>query len=228
MQYRVKIYQINSDRDKNCVIFAGSDSLMKNESVLNIDASIYDEVFSGELETNEPEKLFAQFNLERHPLHRGHSMSVSDVIVTEDGAFFCDSVGFKRIRFDESKTQKQGNLLRSVYVEPGKAAYEAEIVHNLRGMQQAVCGGLIEQILVEKHCAYVGNDEAKIIGMKGNRRYGKGGVIAGPFFICGFNLGEYRSLTDKEVKRYLRRFKNPENISDEETQADLGFKVLPF
>ena len=228
MPFRVKIYQINSDRDKNRVIFAGSDYLMKNEPALNIDASIYDEVFSGELDTKEPEKLFAQFNLERHPLHRGHSMSVSDVIVTEDGAFFCDSVGFKRIRFDESKTQKQGNLLRSVYVEPGKAAYEAEIVHNLRGMQQAVCGGLIEQILVEKHCAYVGNDEAKIIGMKGNRRYGKGGVIAGPFFICGFNLGEYRSLTDKEVKRYLRRFKNPENISDEETQADLGFKVLPF
>ena len=160
MQYRVKIYQINSDRDKNRVIFAGSDYLMKNEPALNIDASIYDEVFSGELDTKEPEKLFAQFNLERHPLHRGHSMSVSDVIVTEDGAFFCDSVGFKRIRFDESKTQKQGNLLRSVYVEPGKAAYEAEIVHNLRGMQQAVCGGLIEQILVEKHCAYVGNDEA--------------------------------------------------------------------
>ena len=106
MQYRVKIYQINSDRDKNRVIFAGSDYLMKNEPALNIDASIYDEVFSGELDTKEPEKLFAQFNLERHPLHRGHSMSVSDVIVTEDGAFFCDSVGFKRIRFDESKTQK--------------------------------------------------------------------------------------------------------------------------
>ena len=228
MQYRVKIYQINSDRDKNRVIFAGSDSLMKNESVLNIDASIYDEVFSGELETKEPEKLFAQFNTERHPLHRGHSMSVSDVIVTEDGAFFCDSVGFKRIRFDESKTQKQGNLLRIVYVEPGKAAYEAEIVHNLRGMQQAVCGGLIEQILMENHCAYVDNDEAKIIGMKGNRRYGKGGVIAGPFFICGFNLGEYRSLTDDEVKYYLEKFKEPEEISDEETQADTGFQFITF
>ena len=73
MQYRVKIYQINSDRDKNRVIFAGSDYLMKNEPALNIDASIYDEVFSGELDTKEPEKLFAQFNLERHPLHRGHS-----------------------------------------------------------------------------------------------------------------------------------------------------------
>ena len=228
MQYRVKIYQINSDRDKNRVIFAGSDSLMKNESVLNIDASIYDEVFSGELETKDPEKLFVQFNLERHPLHRGHSMSVSDVIVTEDGAFFCDSVGFKRIRFDESKTQKPGNLLRIVYIEPGKAAYEAEIVHNLRGMQQAVCGGLIEQILMENHCVYVGNDEAKLIGMKGNRRYGKGGVIAGPFFICGFNLGEYRSLTDDEVKYYLKKFKEPEEISDEETQADTGFQFITF
>ena len=228
MQYRVKIYQINSDRDKNRVIFAGSDSLMKNESVLNIDASIYDEVFSGELETKEPEKLFAQFNTERHPLHRGHSMSVSDVIVTEDGVFFCDSVGFKRIRFDESKTQKQGNLLRIVYIEPGKAAYEAELVHNLRGMQQAVCGGLIEQIFVENHCAYVGNDEAKLIGMKGNRRYGKGSVIAGPFFICGCNFGEYRSLTDDEVKYYLGKFKEPEEISDEETQADMGFQFITF
>lgn len=125
--------------------------------------------------------------------------SAGNISFTEDSTY-SDSIA---IRFDESKTQKQGNLLRSVYVEPGKAAYEAEIVHNLRGMQQAVCGGLIEQILVEKHCAYVGNDEAKIIGMKGNRRYGKGGVIAGPFFICGFNLGEYRSLTDDEVKYYL-------------------------
>lgn len=228
MQYRVKIYQINSERDKSHAIFAGLDSQTDNERKLEIDASIYDEVFSGELEIKEPEELFVLFNTKKHPLYRGYSMSVSDVVVTVDGAFFCDSTVFKPVKFDESKTQKPRNLMRIVYVEPGKAAYEAEIVHNLRGMQQAVCGGLIEQIRVENRCAYVGNDEAKLIGMKGNRRYRNGGVIAGPFFICGYNLGEYRSLTDDEVKYYLEKFSKPEDISDEETQADTGFTFFTF
>ena len=54
MPHRVKIYQINTDRDKERLIFAGSDVLMKNKLDLEIDASIYDEVFNGELETKEP------------------------------------------------------------------------------------------------------------------------------------------------------------------------------
>ena len=59
MPHQVKIYQINTDRDKERLIFAGSDVLMKNKLDLEIDASIYDEVFNGELETKEPEKMFA-------------------------------------------------------------------------------------------------------------------------------------------------------------------------
>lgn len=63
MPYRVKIYQINTERDKNRAIFAGSHYLMTDGKKLEIDASIYDEVFSGELESKEPEKLFVQFNM---------------------------------------------------------------------------------------------------------------------------------------------------------------------
>lgn len=228
MPHRVKIYQIDTDRDKERLIFAGSDVLMKDKQTLEIDASIYDEVFSGELESKEPEELFALFNTEGHPLYRGHSMSVSDVIVTADGAFFCDSYDFKKISFDESKTQKPDNLLRIVYVEPGKPAYEAEVMDSLHSLQRAVGNGLIEHILIENNCAYIGNDAAKLIGMEGNRRYGKGGVIAGPFFICGCAGETYRSLTDDEVKYYLEEFKEPENISDDETQADIGFRFIPL
>ena len=228
MPYRVKIYQIDTDRDKDRLIFAGSDVLMKNKPALEIDASIYDEVFSGELESKVPEELFALFNTRGHPLHRGHSMSVSDVIVTEDGAFFCDSYDFKKISFDESKTRKPDNLLRIVYVEPGKPAYEAEVMDSLHSLQRAVGNGLIEHILMEDNCAYIGNDAAKLIGMKGNRRYGKGGVIAGPFLICGCAGETYRSLTDDEVKYYLEKFKVPEDISDDETQADTGFRFIPL
>ena len=226
MPHRVKIYQINTDRDKERLICAGSDVLMKNKLDLEIDASIYDEVFNGELETKEPEKMFALFNTEGHPLYRGHSISVSDVIVTVDGAFFCDSYDFKKIVFDESLTQKPDNLLRIVYVEPCKPAYEAEIIDSLHGLQKAVGNGLIEHILMENNCIYIGNDAAKLIGMKGNRRYGEGGIIAGPFFICGCAAETYRSLTDDEVQFYLEKFKEPEDISDDETQADTGFQFI--
>ena len=48
-----------------------------------IDASLYDEVFNAELDPKSLEELFIQFNSEWHPLHRGRSMSVSDVVVIE-------------------------------------------------------------------------------------------------------------------------------------------------
>ncbi len=36
----------------------------------------------------------------------------------------------------------------------------------------------------------------------------------------------FRSLTDEEIARYLRRFAEPEQISDEEVQADVGFTLF--
>ena len=72
--------------------------------------------------------------------------------MTVDGAFFCDSYDFKKIVFDESLTQKPDNLLRIVYVEPCKPAYEAEIIDSLHGLQKAVGNGLIEHILMENNC----------------------------------------------------------------------------
>ena len=226
--YHVKIYQINSERDGHRFAFAGSDELPSDGDRLIIDASVYDEVFNGELDSKNPEELFELFNQKLHPLYRGYSMSVSDVVVTEDGAFFCDSSDFKSVDFDAAKTQKPANLMRIVYVEPGKPAYETEILYTLSSMQKAVCGGFIEQIMIENNCAYIGNDEAKLLGMKGNRHYGNGGIIAGPFFICGCCGCEYRSLTDDEVKYFLEKFAEPEDISDEETQADTGFTIYTF
>ena len=120
---RVKIYQINHNRDTHQVKFENLSHLEMFQGSPKVDASIYDEVFSAEMDTDDLEALYAQFNTKGHPLHRGHSMSVSDVVVTPEGAFFCDSVGFAKVDFDESKTQKPDNLLKTVYVEPGKAMF---------------------------------------------------------------------------------------------------------
>ena len=53
--------------------------------------------------------------------------------------------------------------------------------------------------------------------MQGNRRLGKD-IIAGPFFIVGEDGDEFRSLTDEETKENLKRFAEPEDISQEEVE----------
>lgn len=221
---RVKIYQINSSRDSNHVKYLGLTDARRITETNTVDPSVYDEVFNAQLDTDNPEEIFAQFNHENHPLFRGHSLSVSDVIVTDKGALFCDRVGFKSIDFDESKTQKPDDLMKIVYVEPGRPAYEAEIRHDLESTQKAV-GGLIDIISVDG-CAIVLNDEGKLMGLKGNRHIGETSVLAGPFFVCGDAGAELRSLTEKETEHFLNRFAEPEDISDEEVRADMGFTFI--
>ena len=70
---RVKIYQINPERDSNRMKFM---SLSDSQSP---DPSIYDEVFDAEIDENELEEIYGRFNTVGHPLFRGHSLSVSDV-----------------------------------------------------------------------------------------------------------------------------------------------------
>lgn len=221
---RVKIYQINMDRDADGVKFLGTGTRKSLNLKETADPAAYDEVFNAEIHEEDPEDIYRRFNPQGHPLFRGHSLSVSDVVVTDRGAFFCDSIGFKEISFDESRTQKPGNLMRVVYVEPGEKPYTAEILHTLEAEQKAV-GGLIEPIYNEDDTILVGNEESKLMGMQGNRRIGDGSsIIAGPFFICGDTGEDFRSLTDAEVDRYMERFAEPEDISKEEVQNDMGFQ----
>ena len=226
---RVKIYQINSDRCSDPRLkFSGLKEVEKLTGKSTVDPAIYEEVFNAELDTDNLEEIYAQFNTGRHPLHRGHSLSVSDVVVIGKDAYFCDRVGFKKIDFDEKKTQKPDNLMRVVYVEPGKPAYGAEIKRDLDSMQRAVDGDLIEPIYMNDGCILVCNDESKLRGMQGNRHLDGGGIIAGPFFVCGDAGEEFRALTDDEVTKYLEKYAQPEDISDEETQSDVGFIFYTF
>lgn len=217
---RVKIYQINPDRDIDRMKFI---SLNDGQTP---DPSIYDEVFDAEIDERDPEEIFARFNTEGHPLFRGHALSVSDVIVTDGEASICQSIGFRKIPFDTGKAQKPDNLMRVVYVEPNRKPYAAEILHTLEAEQKAV-GGYIEPIYNDDETCLIGNEEAKLMGMAGNRRIGDGSsIIAGPFFICGITEDAFRSLTDTEVTKYMDRFKEPEQISQAEVEADTGYTII--
>jgi hypothetical protein len=103
-------------------------------------------VFSAEIDETDLEQIYQRFNTVGHPLYRGHSLSVSDVVVNDNGAFFCDSIGFQPIAFDESQTQKPDNLKRVVYVEPQRAPYIADVAHTLEAGAESGGDGLIEPI----------------------------------------------------------------------------------
>ena len=61
--------------------------------------------------------------------------------------------------------------------------------------------------------------------MEGNRRIGQT-IIAGPFFVCGEGGDDFCSLTDEEAARTMERFAEPEQISQAEVQADMGFTII--
>lgn len=280
---RVKIYQINLDRDQEHAAFLSRDAMQKFLDRTEVDPSVYDEVFNADLDPTSLEELFVQFNSDFHPLFRGRSMSVSDVVViepedipmlvgeihgrlpaggkfsqqftdfiaynlkieelrernidfeahdmaglnipaVESGAFFCDDVGFEKIDFDESLTQKPDNLMRVVYVEPNREPFEAEILPDLEHLQKAV-DGYIEAVYLDDGTIVVANEESKLRGMEGNRRIGQT-IIAGPFFVCGEGGDDFCSLTDEEAARAMERFAEPEQISQAEVQADMGFTII--
>ena len=217
---RVQIYQINSERDKERQKF------FDLKEGANPDPSIYDEVFDAEIDETDLEAIYARFNTNHHPLFRGHSLSVSDVVVMDGKANICQSVGFREVPFDVTQTQKPDNLMRVVYVEPNKPPYVAEVEDTLEGKQKAV-QGYIEPVYIENDgTCLIGNEEAKLIGMEGNRRIGPSSIIAGPFFVCGTTEEDFRGLTDEEVTKYMDRFKDPELISQDEVQSDMGFTII--
>ena len=70
----------------------------------------------------------------------------------------------------------------------------------------------------------VGNEEAKLRGMAGNRHIGNI-IMAGPFFVCGEAYEDFCSLTDEEAASAMIRFAEPEEISQAEVEADMGFTI---
>lgn len=123
---------------------------------------------------------------------------------------------------------EQNSTYRVVYVEPGKPACEKQIGTRLEDLQAAV-GGCIECVYAhDDQTLIVGNDEAKLLGMEGNRRLENGSILAGPFFVVGVQGENFRSLTDEETSLYLQRYAQPQEISPQEVQQDMGFRIISF
>ncbi len=112
--------------------------------------------------------------------------------------------------------------LTVVMVKPHKTPYVTEIADELSALQRCV-GGYIEVVGNGDGTLIICNEEGKLLGLEGNRRIRDGmSIIAGTFFVVGEDGENFRSLTESEVKRYMDRFKNPEDIDQDEAEADMG------
>lgn len=109
---RVRVYQINPDRDKNRVMYERLDDLQKYQGSSRVDESLYDRVLRADVDCEGLEQLYTLLNTKGHPLHHGGQMKVSDVVVTDEGAFYCDRFGFTEIGFDESRAQIPADCMR--------------------------------------------------------------------------------------------------------------------
>lgn len=233
---RIKVYQINQERDKLRVKFSGLREMQDvrrshGQSALP-DPKIYDEVFSGEVDCKTLEGVYTMVNTNHPPFHRGHSLSVSDVVDVSassgghfSGAFYCDVAGFAPIEFDSALAHRPGNLLRVVALEAGKPAYMAEVADELRAFQQTVRGRIEVAYPFEGNAVLVCNEEGLILGMEANRIIG-GSVYVGPVFIIGDGGdGNFCSLPDEQVERYLAEFHSPE-LSAPVEDLDAGITMM--
>lgn len=161
---------------------------------------------------------------------------ISSVVLRNDievGSYFVDHVGFKKL--DEFDTTKCAEMygLRMLMIQPHRTPIVTFVREDIDDLQRAVSDhGEDSRIQYtypfDDDCMVLGNDDAKCIGMEGNRRFGES-IYAGPIFITRDNHNSgLCSLTDEQVQKYSEMFAEPQDISQDEVQADMGFTFIPL
>lgn len=245
---KIKIYQVNKDRDTDNLVFMNLDSLVRKKGAATIDSSIYDRVFEGDVDCKTLEDVFTKFNIDHPDDYKGRSLSVSDVVeVTKSddvksGFYFCDNYGFKKIDFDPNRSEvienqseiSKNNTISVLLVKPGEQPKMVEIEDTLEAMQGVVGGYIEEYMPFDDEVAIICNEEGKISGLPYNRAiYGEEDgkkviqdIIAGPFFVAyaPAEAENFMSLPKNLADKYKDKFKYPERFS----MTNKGIKVIPI
>ena len=222
---KVKIYQIDESLDRYETRFCCYDSVLKQAE--RVDPSIYKTVYDGNVNVDKLELIFLQCYMEPPVGFLGRPMAMGDVIELEDGTcHFCDFNGFKELKdFDTSKAAPIEGC-RMLVLEPHKAPYETTIPDDLEALQRAV-GGYIEITYPFDDDAFlIGNEEAKLIGLEGNRRIGHSVYAGNLLVVADDGEGGTKSLTDEQISKYTQMFQTPDDVTPEEVQGDMWFQFI--
>lgn len=92
---QVTIFQINvNNNEQNAMRLFSSLSMLKRMG-MNFDSSVYKVVYEGTMDVEDAEDVYTLCNIGQKPNgYKGHSLSVSDIVLMDGKYMFCDSVGF--------------------------------------------------------------------------------------------------------------------------------------
>ena len=179
---KIRIYQINSDRDEHRMMFLSHDRLERFQGSPEVDSKIYDKVYDKEVDCSNLEEVYTMLNINHPSDYRGRSLSVSDVVevyesdAAPQGFYFCDSVGFNQVAFHPEKcsvsermNEQSAEKISVLLVEPGKYPRMIEIEDSLEAMQRVVGGDIEEFMPYEEEIAIICNEEGKLMGLPLNR-----------------------------------------------------------
>lgn len=236
----INIYQVNSDRDKNRVLFMDLQHLEKYQGDADVDCEIYDKVFSGKVDCKTLEDVYVLFNTKLVENHHGHSLSVSDIVEVVDdsdvdeGFYFCNNFGFTRVGFSPELTtdRTHDEQIKVILVQEGKLAKLVSIDNKLEAMQKLVGGQIEEYMPFEDEVAIICNEEGKMCGLPLNRAiYAEATnemieIIAGDFFIAyaPIDSEKFESLPKELEEKYLKKFKKPEKF----IKLNNEIKAIPY
>ncbi len=101
-EYNCKIYQMKALDANATAIFRSYAFLAKNNRLDKISADNYNLIYESTITAEQTpeetmEKLFSSLQSDKPADYRGHSLSVSDVIVLNDTAYYVDFIGFKKL-----------------------------------------------------------------------------------------------------------------------------------
>jgi hypothetical protein len=211
----LKIYQIQMEKDEKRLKFCSLNETKQYGGEIN--PAIYQKVFEGNVACKNLDEVFEKFNSDIPATHSGHSLSVSDIVEADGEFYFCDNTGWEHINFDSSHVPQE-KTLRILVVEPHKEPYVSTVADDYKAFQNIVSGNF-ECIYPDEDTVIFCNEEAKLIGMEGNRRLENDDIIAGTFLLAGDNhKGDTISLTDEQITTYTARFQEPEEFTSEEVQ----------
>lgn len=93
----VKVLQIRKDvPDRYWKVFEPYERLIKHFGKVNIDE--YECVFEClATDSTRLDDIFAMCNLNHPPGYKGHSLSVSDIVVLDGKHFYCNDIGWKEL-----------------------------------------------------------------------------------------------------------------------------------
>lgn len=204
---KIRVYQINPDRDEHRVMFLSHDRLERFQGNPEVNSSIYDKVYDKDVPCGNLEEVYTMLNSNHPSNYRGRSLSVSDIVevyeaeAVPQGFYFCDSVGFRQVAFhpeecgvSERMNEQSAEKLSVLLVEPGKYPQMIEMEDSLEAMQRIVGGDIEEFMPYMDEVAIICNEEGKMNGLPPNRAIyfePEGAesremvdIIFGTFFIC--------------------------------------------